>query len=312
MLGETAALTAAFTWAVASLMFTRLGRDDVSPLAMNLLKCVIAVGLLIPTLMYLDGRIWPTTLTTWQTGILAVSGVAGLTLGDTAYFGALTRIGPRRSLLLWALSPPMAALLAVPILDEPITIQMAVGLLLTVGGVVWVILERPADDEDDQVTEVAGDGFSRTEMAGIAFGVFAAACQAGGNVLAKLGGPDISSLELSVVRLAFGVAGLGLVVGATSRMGDVIRPMKQPRKASLIFVATIIGTYLGIWLLMAGVQNTYAGVAVTLSSTGPVWILPLAYVFEDERITRRAVVGAIIAVVGIAVLFVEPEYVMQS
>ena len=309
MIGETASLTAAVLWATASIIFTRLGRDDVSPLAMNLLKCVIATALLVLTLLYLDGRLWPYELALTETGILAASGVIGLTIGDTAYFGALTRIGPRRSLLLWALSPPITAVLALPVLGEPITIKMVAGMVLTIGGVVWVILERNPSGSGDAIrVDQKDDGFTKAELVGIAFGVGAATCQATGNVLAKLGGAEIAALDLSIVRLAFGIVGLGIVVGATSRIGETLRPMKVPKKAGLIFVATFLGTYLGIWLLMTGIQNTYTGIAATLSSTSPIWILPLAYFFEDETITLRAVAGAVIAVFGIAVLFVNPSH----
>ena len=309
MTGELASVTAAVFWAAASIIFTRLGRENVSPLAMNLLKCVIAVALLFVTLLVLDGRLWPYTLAARETGILAVSGVIGLTFGDTAFFGALTRIGPRRALLLWALAPPITAVLALPVLGEPITVRMVAGIVLTVGGVVWVIMERnPAADADDAIDAVGGSGFSRKELAGIALGVGASACQATGNVLAKLGGAEIAALDISIVRLSFGILGLGAIVGATGRIGEAIRPMKTPRKAWLIFIATFFGTYLGIWLLMVGIRHTYTGIAATLSSTSPVWILPMAYLFQDERITPRAVAGALLAVGGIGVLFVDPSY----
>jgi drug/metabolite transporter (DMT)-like permease len=304
MLGEIASLAAAALWAGASVIFARLGRDDVSPLAMNLLKCVIAFGLLVLTLLVLEGRVWPYQLSWQKTAILAASGAAGLTIGDTAFFGSLTRIGSRRALLLRALAPPTTAVLAVPVLGEPLTWKMATGMALTIGGVVWVILERNPDDELD----AADDGFSRRELVGLGLGIAAAVLEAVGNVLTKLGGGDIPALDISIVRLAFGILGLGIIVGSTSRAMEAIRPMRVPRKAWLIVVATFLGTYLGIWLSMAGIRYTYTGIASTLASTSPVWILPLAHFFEDDTVSARAVVGACIAVVGIGILFLKPTH----
>ena len=304
-MGEIAALTAAALWASASIMFARLGRD-ISPTAMNLLKCGIAGVFLAATLALMDGRIWPTDLPVWETSILAVSGVIGLTIGDTAFFGALNRIGSRRTLVLWALAPPITALLAVPVVGEPITLKMVLGISLTVGGVMWVILERNQEETDEH----DHDGWTRAEKIGIALGAGTALCQATGNVLAKLGGGEIAALDISVIRLAFGSVGLAVALAFTRRLGEVVEPMKVPKRAGVLVAATFIGTYLGLWLSMAGIRYTYTGVASTLNSTTPIFILPLAYLFEDEEITARAVVGACIAVVGIGVLFVNPEHIL--
>lgn len=308
MIGEIAALSAAALWATASVIFTKLGREDVTPLAMNFLKCVIAVVLLALTLWIWEGRVWPWELPLWETGVLAASGIAGLTLGDTAFFAALTRIGSRRALLLRALAPPMTAVMALPILGEPITVKMVAGMTLTIGGVVWVILERQPNVEDAPSSSKSDHGFGRDELVGIALAIVAAAMQAVANVFTKLGGGDIPALDISIVRLAFGILGLGLVVGATSSLVETIEPMKVPRKAILILVATILGTYFGIWLSVAGLRYTFTGIAATLTSTSPVWVLPLAYAFEDEPISPRAVAGACLAVVGIGVLFVDPSH----
>ena len=143
-MGELASLSASGVWATASLIFSRLGKT-ISALALNWLKCVIALVLMVISLLILEGTVWPASLGLWETTILAISGVVGLTLGDTAFFHALNRIGPRRTLLLGAMSPPMTAILAVPVLGEPLDAAMIVGMSLTMGGVVWVILERHPD-----------------------------------------------------------------------------------------------------------------------------------------------------------------------
>jgi drug/metabolite transporter (DMT)-like permease len=41
---------------------------------------------------------------------------------------------------------------------------------------------------------------------------------------------------------------------------------------------------------------------MTLTSTGPIVSLPLAYLIKGERITRRSLAGAVMACVGVAVL----------
>lgn len=294
-------MAASAVWAAASLMFSRLGRS-IGALAMNLLKCAIALVLLALTLAIWDGRIWPAQAGAWSIGILGVSGVVGLTIGDTAFFQALSRIGARRTLLLTALTPAITAVLAWPEimgwgLGEPITGRMLLGMTLTMGGVAWVIAERNPDGDADTSEDL--------RTAGITWALLSALCQALANVLTKAGGAEVSALDISIVRLVFGVGGLAIVLGATSRLVETVEPMRQPRKAALLVVATFIGTYLGIWLSMAGLRYTeFTGIASTLSSTSPIFVLPLAYLFEDEYISVRAVAGAVLAVIGIGVLSV--------
>ena len=289
-MGEVAALSAAALWAIARLLFTTLSRDH-GPMVMNTLKCTIAIAMLFVTLLVLEGRLWP-VMTDTNMLILVVSGLVGLTIGDTAYFNALTRLGPRRTLLVTALVPPTTALLAWPVLDEAVTLPMTVGILLTIGGVAWVIRERsPSDD-----AKVAG--------AGVVFALIAMFCQSAGNVLTKLGGADTSALGISVVRVLAGSVGLLVVLTAARRAGELAGPFRDRSSTSRLLIATFLGTYLGIWLLNTGLKYTsHTGIAATLSSTSPIFILPLAWLVLGERFSSRAVVGALLAVVGVAVLF---------
>ncbi len=294
-LGEISALTSAFLWAAAAMLFAHLGRK-LEPLALNLLKCSLALCFVGLTLALTEGRIWPDEIEAAELGWLALSGLVGLTLGDTAYFAALVRLGPRRTLLLWALAPPVTAVLAVPVLGEPLTATMAAGIALTAAGVAWVIRERsPAGS--------VGAVRHGEERLGLAVGIAAAGCQATGLVLAKLGGGGSEAIDITVVRLLFGSLGLLAVVTLTGRLRGAIGPLREPAVLGGVVLASTIGTYLGIWLSMAGVRYALVGVAATLNSTSPIFILPLAALFLHERISVRAVLGACLAVAGIAVLF---------
>jgi drug/metabolite transporter (DMT)-like permease len=164
---------------------------------------------------------------------------------------------------------------------------------LTLVGVAWVIRERQPD------ATAADDARLR---AGVAFGVLAAVCQAAGNVLTKLGAADASALAVSVVRLTAGGLGLGVQLAVAGRLLEAVRPLGDRVLAPRLIVGTFLGTYLGIWLMNAGLKGADVGVASTLNSTSPIFVLPLAVVLLGERVSLRAVVGAIVAVAGVAVL----------
>ena len=60
---------------------------------------------------------------------------------------------------------------------------------------------------------------------------------------------------------------------------------------------------MGVWMSLVATDRAEVGVAQTLCSLSPVFILPFAVWFEKERIGIRAILGATVAVCGSALLF---------
>lgn len=287
-MGELASIGAAVLWAAASLMFAHLGHL-VRPAALNLLKCSIALALMVVTQAILAGTL--PAASAHQIGLLSTSGIIGLTLGDTAYFAALTRLGARKTLLFAALTPFVTAVLGHLFLSEAISPMMVVGMAVTVGGVLWVVLERSQADR------------TRDFGLGMTFALVAVGCQASGSILTKLGTADLATLEVSIIRLLAGSLGLLFVVTGRQQWADVRQALTSRDRLVRLVVALFLGTYLGVWLMNTGLKYTYAGVAATLTSTSPIWVLPMARWFNKEPISLRSWVGATIAVVGVALLF---------
>ena len=86
-------------------------------------------------------------------------------------------------------------------LNEPITLGMVVGIGLTIVGVVWVVKDKHQGDAD-----------GKAPMIGYLFALVAAVSQAAGCIATKLGGQH-DPLELTVVRVAFGVLALTIYIG---------------------------------------------------------------------------------------------------
>jgi len=67
-------------------------------------------------------------------------------------------------------------------------------------------------------------------------------------------------------------------------------------------VAILLGTVFGIWLQQTSFKlSLNVGVASTLLSTSPLFVLPITAAL-GERVTWRAVIGATVGVLGIALL----------
>lgn len=290
--GEVAALAAALIWAIASTIYTHMGRI-LSPLLLNLAKGLVAIALLLPTLA-LQGHLWPSV--SWAATIgLALSGVVGIGLGDTAYFIALNQMGPRRTLILAALAPPLSALLALIFLQEQLPLAAWGGIGLTIVGVTWVMLEGAPVDMSQPGT---------SHRRGILWGLLATLGQAGGAVLSRsaLVNTDIDPLWSTLVRLVAGnLVILGLLVGQR-RSPKELWPLHQPRVFLLLVGTAFASTYLGIWLQQISLKYAAAGIAQALSATSPLFVLPLAIAL-GERVTLRAIGGVLVALAGVWLLF---------
>jgi drug/metabolite transporter (DMT)-like permease len=290
-MGELAALTAALLWAAGSLLFARAGQRT-APVVLNLVKTAGGLLMTALTVLALGGALVPRQLTPDEVGWLALSGVLGLTVGDSAFFVALNRLGARKAMLLWAVVPLATALLAWPVLDEVPGPAAAVGGAVTLAGVAWVLNERAP----------GGGAGAQGLGVGLAFGLVAVACQAVGSVTAKMAGTQLDAVGLTLVRLFFGSVGLALQVLVQGRLREVKAILQERRELAIVMAATALGTWLGLWLSMASLKLTLAAIAATLTATTPIFVLPLSRIFLKERLSLTAVAGAGVAVVGVAIL----------
>lgn len=290
--GEVAALGAAFLWAASSLVYTLLGQR-IAPLQLNLLKGLIAIALIGLTLIL--GRQSVPTLDFIPVIFLLISGVIGIGLGDTAYFSALNHLGARRTLLLETLAPPMTAVLALFFLGETLKPGAWCGIFFTIIGVAWVITERtPALVISD-----------RNPTQGIIWAILAAIAQSSGAVLSRaaLVQSDLSSLWSTLLRLIGGTI-IVMILLPMSGQQDTRSPQLvwSVRLLGVLILTSLGSTYLGIWLQQTGLKFAPAGIAQTLTATSPLFVLPLAF-WIGEKISIRAVLGVLIALVGIGILF---------
>lgn len=288
--GEIAALTAALIWAIASIVYTGVGRQ-ITPLALNFTKGWIAIVLLILTLI-LTGQTIP-SIDISNFLLLFLSGTIGIGFGDTAYFKALNCIGARRTLLFETLAPPISAVFALLFLNEQISTSAWLGIGFTIAGVIWVILERASD---------AHENFR--PLQGSLFGMLAAIGQAAGAVMSRsaLVNSDIDSLWSTLIRLLGGVIVLFFWILLQRQSREMLKPLQNRRLLTVIAGTGLISTYLGIWLQQTSLKFAPTGIAQALSSTSPLFVIPLTQLMGD-RITVRSVIGVVIAILGVSLLF---------
>jgi drug/metabolite transporter (DMT)-like permease len=299
--GELSALAAAASWAVGSLLFAGIGRK-VSPGAMNLGKCCAAAILLSLACLALAPSAGPAAWPLSAALLLALSGVVGLTMGDTAYFGAIVTLGVPRAILLLSASPVFAALGGALFLDERVGGREVLGIGLTLAGIALVVTGRLAAPPGVSASspEAGRDRVRR----GVALGLVAAFGQAAGSLLSRRAmALGIDPLAASAGRLVAGAACLLIGAAIAGRAGPWLRELRAGFAWAKVSGASLIGTCGGIWLGQIGIARcSSTGVASTLLATSPLFALPLAHATGAERITRRGAIGTLVALGGVVLL----------
>lgn len=301
-IGELAAVGTSLCFSFGSTFFTMSGRV-LGSIILNRGRLVVAVVLVMLMHLLFYGQLIPLNAGADRWVWLSLSGIVGLVLGDTFLLQAFVLIGPRLSMLMMAMAPVLGAVLAWAFLGETLALKEVIGIAVTLAGIFVVIGERRADASN---TDAAKAGDSRSYIIGLLCGLGGAAGQAGGLVLSRFGlVGDFPALSGSLIRLIAAMIVVWLIALFNRQAVATYRALRQnPRAFMLVVGGTILGPVLGVWLSLVAVQNTSIGVASTLSSLMPIFLIPISYFMFKERVTTQAVIGTVIAFVGMVLLFV--------
>lgn len=290
--GELCGLLTAALWSGSSIVFSA-ATARVGSVLVNISRLIMALCCLMPILLFVG---FEPGLTRAQLLYLGTSGVIGLAVGDSFLFRAYRQIGPRVAMLVMSVSPAIAALLAYVVLGERLPLLGILGIAVTLTGIAIVVNERRL-----------GPAHARAGLAsGVLFAFLAAVTQGVGLIFAKLAFMEgqINGFVATAVRIATALVVLLPVVVLLGRVIHPVQTFVNDRRAlGLTALGSVLGPFLGISASLMAVANTTVGVAATLMSTVPIMMLPLVRVLYKEKLTWSAVGGAVIAVAGVALLF---------
>jgi drug/metabolite transporter (DMT)-like permease len=279
-------LLSACSWALGAILWGRLG-ERLSSYSMNLAKSAIGTLFLGVVLLFVGVGPVPAR----SIAFLALSGILGIAVGDTFFFLALVRLGPRRASLMGALNPVAIGVAAAALLGERPTPGAWVGIVATTFGVGWVLWERSS----------AGRG-PGSSPSGVCWGLLSVLCTAGAVLLAKVGVASVPTAHATWIRLLAGSAGLALWGASRSRLGGWVDPFRRGTLLAKVAAVVAVVVFGGFWLSLVALKHIDAAVAGTLNATAPLFILPMSVVFMKEKLSLRAVLGTGIAVGGVGLL----------
>ena len=289
-LGELSALLTAFLWSGTSFAFSSAA-EKIGSLQLNINRMILASIFLISTILIMGYGI---DLSKSQFINLVISGIIGLVIGDSFLFKSYQLIGARISMLLMALSPGMSTFLAFIFLDERITFLGMVGIFITITGIALVVLERNVNSK-----------YKITGL-GIFYGVLGALGQSAGLIFAKMAFTEghITGFVATFIRVFSSVIIMLPILLLLKKYKNPFRIFGSNKSAfGKTLLGTILGPFLGITFSLIAVENTKVGIAATLMSTMPIIMLPMVKYIYKEKLSWRAITGAVIAVAGVALIF---------
>ena len=292
-LGEIAALLTAACWVGSSVSFEYAGKR-VGSLVLNLMRLIISF-FIITLINLIITRGFQNIAMTWDSfWILMLSGLIGFILGDIFLFKAFIVIGARISMLIMALAPPLTAVLSYFFLGETLVPMQISGMLVTVLGIVIVITGKEGQSNKLVV---------RHSWKGIFFAFMGAIGQALGLIFSKIGVRDLNPFVATQVRILAGILGFLLILTWTNSWHRFRGALKLKDVMTRITIGSFFGPVVGVSLSLTAVKYTSTAIASTLMALTPILIIPVSVLILKEKIKPNEIVGALVGVVGVAILF---------
>jgi drug/metabolite transporter (DMT)-like permease len=294
-IGEIAGLLTSLFFAINAVVITKATRTVGSSVIANRARLVFALLYLVILNTVLYHQVLPIQAGIQRWTWLSLSGVIGLAVGDAFLFQAYLMVGARLGTLLLSLSTLFGALEAWIFFGESLSMLEIIGIALTLGGTIWVILEQGNHTSQDL----------RPSALGILCGILAALGQATGLVFSKQGmAGNFSPISGNVIRMCAAALAFWLVTLLQGEAGKTIQTLKKnPAALRLLALAALIGPVFGVSLSLLAVQNTAVGIASVLTSLSPIFMLPISHFYFKERFGWQAIAGTILAMAGVVILF---------
>lgn len=302
-MGEIFALAHALAWAISALM-VRTQIYHLGPLIITAARTTVAGIAFLPVFFcyplegYLSLPIRAYTL------IFGAMGIA-LLFGDPFFIRSLAILGAARAMPITNAFPVFTLFISPAVTGEKITAGMALGTLTVFAGVTLIAMSEPPPGEGLQTPEGLG---KYQAVKGIFYGLIAALAWAVSACINKLAFMDypLNPLMISAVRIPVLAVASWTLLPFEDRWGGF--PRWSGRTWVAIFGAGLIGMFLGSLLFLEAIARTSVTRVVTLACTAPLFAVPLAVWFLDERLNRRMVIGTVLTMLGAWTVSAPPEW----
>ena len=291
----------AFSWTATALL-SEFGSKRLGNLTLNVLRMALALLFSLVLFWVVLGTPIPAIGSLEAYGWMLLSGLVGYVIGDFCLFQCYIIIGSRFGQLFMTLAPLAAALMAWLTLGQQMNWMSVLAMLVTLVGIGISVLGR---GEHHRIS-------LKLPLNGVLFAIGAAICQGVGLVLSKIGMDHYATgaipewlipFSANFIRCIAGIIGFSLLLYFREGFKPLREALHDRKGMSVATATTIFGPFVGVGFSLMAVQYTGAGIASTLMALTPIIIILPSYWLFHEKITWKAVLGALISVVGVSLFF---------
>ena len=291
--GELAALGTSCAWSVGYVFFSIAVRR-IGPDVLNRLRLAMALFILVLLHLIVYRTPIPLEVELPRLGWLALAGVVGFVLSDAMLFRALDTLGPQRTSLVMALVPVASSLLAWGAFGERLSPLQIGAIALVIAGIALVLWKG----------ERRALLSRRAYLAGIGLAAASSCAQASRYNLSKEGmAGGFPILSTNVLQILSATLAIWLLALLQRKARTTVASLADRTGAWASLGGAASGPVLGVTLSLVALNLAPVGVASTLMALSPVLLLPLSRILFKEPIRPRAVAGTLVAMAGVAILF---------
>ncbi|MFC7134733.1 MULTISPECIES: DMT family transporter [Salinibaculum] len=289
------ALVPAVIWGFTPVLDKRGMSLDGTALQASLVVVVVDLSLFLVALFALHGADFLAGIDPAVAGLFLFAGATGTALGRLAVFVGVDRVGASINSAVVSARPLFATVFAFGLLGEPVSVETGAGIVVLVAGLVMLSLAKGGDIS----------GWSPRDLL---FPLASGALFAFGNVLRRFG---LGTGEADVLQaVALNEAGALLVFLGYAAVRGTAGFRSADRRSYGYFAASGALTAVALLSVFAALALPAGRVAIveSLGSTAPLFTTLFAYFLlrDLERVTRGIVVGAVLVVVGVTLVTLDP------
>ncbi len=304
-IGEISALATVLCWTMGSQCIEAAGKS-VGANSVSMIRLFMALILFCSTQFITTGQLIPIDFPLEAWGWLALSGVIGISFGDMFLVKAFVDIGPRVSMLIMSLAAPLTAIVGWIFLDEVYQLHQWFGMLITLLGVSWVILEKNNNGVSIKKAERKKRWIRQLPAKGLFFAFIAMTGQAIGYIFSKVGMQTtdgyLEPFASTQIRFIAGTMGFIFIFTFLRSWPDFFNAFRNKKAIGFTTAGSVFGPYLGVSLSLFALHFISTGVASTILSLVPIFLIPFAVILHKEHVSYRGILGAVMAICGVFLL----------
>ena len=282
-----------------SVVVYRSQADEIHPIAVSSIKMFVALPFMALMVLLIPG-INSIFLPLATIAILGISVTLGAVIGDTVYLWSQERIGVSYAFPIAMSFPIMTYFLTVIFLNEPPIISRLIGAIVAVIGVIFISNEQNRNQEQE-VTTSSNRLTKRLDLWGLAGALITAILYAVGTTMLQVGIEGVDVIGGSFVRIVIGSIAFTPMV-AVARVKGMNWPTRKATK--MVIIAGFFGMAVGSLLYVGAVAMVGAAIMSVLSSTAPLFAVPVSVLLLKEKLTPVAGIGILATIVGVVLVVV--------